>query len=111
MSAVCGTTDPTASDYKVEIRLQDQRVEIITRMDEMVRALLNAWKDKNGSLPRKIVCFRDGISDGEFHQVVQTEIASIRRASELDSLSLALLLALTQPLVLPSCRGLPGAEP
>jgi eukaryotic translation initiation factor 2C len=98
MAAVCGTTDATASDYKVEIRLQDQRVEVIQRMGEMVRALLENWKANpvnGGKGPDKIVCYRDGISDGEFHQVVETEIAAIRRA--FSELGLFVPLALAPP--------------
>lgn len=91
VAAVCGTTDATASDYKIEIRLQDQRVETVQRMPEMVRALLESWKANkvnDGKGPDKIVCFRDGISDGEFHQVVETEIAAIRRAAPSSSIFL-----------------------
>jgi len=42
--------------------------------------LLVAFKQKNGFLPETVIAFRDGVSDGQFLQVVEGEVDAIRAA-------------------------------
>lgn len=54
-------------------RLQGPRVEIIQDFRNIVVHHLKVFKEKNGNLPDKILYFRDGVSEGQFDQVMAIE--------------------------------------
>lgn len=66
-----------------QIGAQKSRQEMIDGLDEMVKNLLNEFKKRNGSLPRRIIVFRDGVSQGQFQQVLDIELVAIKAAFEL----------------------------
>jgi eukaryotic translation initiation factor 2C len=47
-----------------------------------MEGLLKAFEDKNGCLPVYIVVYRDGVSDGQFDQVLENEVPCIKQALE-----------------------------
>lgn len=54
-------------------RLQGPKVEIIQDFRNIVAHHLKVFKEKNGNLPAKILYFRDGVSEGQFDQVMAIE--------------------------------------
>jgi len=63
---------------------QKSRQEIITSLEDMFVKLLTTFKEKNqGVLPATIVVFRDGISEGQYEQVINVELAAIKGSIEL----------------------------
>lgn len=87
VAAIVGSIDSGASRYVATFRVQAQdptakkRVEIIEDMEGAVRDLLRAYKEENkGAEPRKIVYYRDGVSEGQFSQVLQSELSALRVA-------------------------------
>ena len=84
IAAVVASNDPNAANYNCEIRLQsgDGAVEIIQKMEDMTKQLL--WKFYEQSnfkyKPEKLFYFRDGVSEGQFMQVLKSELQAIRRA-------------------------------
>ncbi len=84
IAAVVASTDPNASNYNCEIRLQsgDGAVEIIQKMEDMTKKLLWKFYEQSGFKyrPEKIFYFRDGVSEGQFMQVLKSELLAIRRA-------------------------------
>ncbi len=84
IAAVVASTDPNATNYNCEIRLQsgDGAVEVIQKMEDMTQKLL--WKFYEQSdfkyKPEKLFYFRDGVSEGQFMQVLKSELQAIRRA-------------------------------
>jgi len=48
--------------------------ERIVELNIMVQKLLQHWKDANGRLPGRIFFYRDGVSDGQFQQVLTMEL-------------------------------------
>jgi aubergine-like protein len=41
---------------------------------------LQAYKDENGTLPLRIIMYRDGVGDGQLKQVFETEVQEIQKA-------------------------------
>lgn len=57
---------------------------MVTSLEDMFVKLLTTFKSKNnGSLPVTIVVYRDGVSEGQYDQVVNIELAAIKGAIQL----------------------------
>lgn len=48
------------------IRLQEGRTEIITDLKDMVASHIDRWEKETKTRPKKIVMFRDGVSEGQY---------------------------------------------
>ena len=46
----------------------------------MVEKLLLKFHQKTKSLPHKIIFYRDGVSEGQFKEVLQAEVPAIQQA-------------------------------
>lgn len=64
----------------MEWRLQSPKVEIIQDLEDIVHKQLLKYKEKTKAVPKKIFYFRDGVSEGQFLQLLEYELISIRRA-------------------------------
>ena len=80
------STDGSFAAYHPEIRLQTTRVEIIEDVGEMFLELLKRWKDKNGFYPKKILCFRDGLSEGEWARCLDKEVGAIKNICAIEGI-------------------------
>ena len=86
IAAIVASVDPQASQYEVEVRVQDseQNEEVIQDMKSVVKKLLLRYyqlnKGKNKGKPEALVMFRDGVSEGQFITVLARELADIRAA-------------------------------
>ncbi|KAH9842843.1 Piwi domain-containing protein [Rhodofomes roseus] len=59
--------------------VQPPRVEMIANLKQMLTGAVNQFVLRwEGKYPQKVVFFRDGVSEGEYEQVSQNEIQSIR---------------------------------
>lgn len=89
IAAVVSTLDDQYSRYVGRVGLQrsknesKQALEMIANLHDMLTALLEHWKAKNGgSLPEQVIIYRDGVSDGQYPLVISGELPPIRRACE-----------------------------
>ncbi|XP_067121683.1 protein argonaute-2-like [Centruroides vittatus] len=90
IAAVVGSLDAYPSKFTASVRVQHkkQKVEdktygqdIVIDLKEMMKEiLLEFYKKTKGKKPEKIIFFRDGISEGEYHKVMEYEIREIRNA-------------------------------
>ncbi|XP_022037398.1 protein argonaute 1C-like [Helianthus annuus] len=79
---------PEATRYKAVISAQRHRQEIIqdlytTRDGEpggMIMELLQSFNRSTGRAPERIIFYRDGVGESQFHNVMVTEMARIRSA-------------------------------
>jgi eukaryotic translation initiation factor 2C len=59
-------------------------VEIINNLTAMLTSRLELWSDRNnGNLPEMIFIYRDGVSDSQLDQVLQTEVPLIEQACKM----------------------------
>lgn len=92
VAAVVASVDRLAFRYISTFRIQKQntvakaRIEIIEDMKNVAKELLlGFYRINNGVKPAKIIFYRDGVSEGQFRQVQQHEVAALRAAcSELE---------------------------
>ncbi|GBN83098.1 Protein argonaute-1 [Araneus ventricosus] len=86
LAAAVGSVDGHPSRYAVIVRPQKndenykKMVEVILNMQEMMRKLLLAYYANTRMKPKKIIVYRDGVSDGQFADVQAREIEWIRAA-------------------------------
>ncbi|KAL7810164.1 Piwi domain-containing protein [Trichoderma gracile] len=64
---------------------QASKQEMVTdKLADVFKTRLDTWRDHNkGQLPDSIIIYRDGVSEGQFSQVLDQELPSIREACRL----------------------------
>jgi len=80
VAAVAASHDIHGSQYNMEWRLQSPKVEIIQDLEDIIHLQLLKYKEKTKVVPKKILYFRDGVSEGQFLQLLEHELIAIRRA-------------------------------
>lgn len=101
IAAVVGSMDAHPSRYAATVRVQQHRQEIIQELSSMVRyvsklllllylqilfyffyseLLIMFYKSTGGYKPHRIILYRDGVSEGQFLQLLQHELTAIREA-------------------------------
>ncbi|PUZ37585.1 hypothetical protein GQ55_9G130900 [Panicum hallii var. hallii] len=94
IAAVVASMDwPQVTKYKCLVSSQGHRVEIINDLftevrdsvkgivrGGMIRDLLISFKKSTGHKPKRIIFYRDGVSEGQFSQVLLYEMDAIRKA-------------------------------
>ncbi|KAF5277711.1 hypothetical protein FQR65_LT03691 [Abscondita terminalis] len=83
VAAVTASHDMFAFQYNITWRLQPSTQEIITDLANIVREHLMFFYRKNKSKPERIIFFRDGVSEGQFEVVVQSEVQAVRNACKM----------------------------
>ncbi|GLJ39838.1 hypothetical protein SUGI_0814510 [Cryptomeria japonica] len=71
---------PYSTRYVFKMRCQESGQEDITDLGDMCKELLSVYLKKNSKLPERVVFFRDGVSEGQFHMVLNKELMDLRRA-------------------------------
>ncbi|XP_021934924.1 protein argonaute-2-like isoform X2 [Zootermopsis nevadensis] len=80
VAAVTASHDPKAFQYNIQVRLQPPRVEIIEDLEDIMKKQLLFFHKATQYKPQAIIFFRDGVSEGQFAQVLNSEVNAIRRA-------------------------------
>ncbi|KAG8905078.1 hypothetical protein FRB99_000726 [Tulasnella sp. 403] len=78
IAAVVASIDDKFAHYPASLRLQESRKEMITDLASIVQERLEQYRATSRRLPRRIVFFRDGVSEGQFLTVTQDELPKIR---------------------------------
>ncbi|XP_061995215.1 protein argonaute 7 isoform X1 [Rosa rugosa] len=80
VAAVVGSMNwPAANKYVSRMRSQTHRQEIIEDLGAMVEELLDEFHQEVGKLPKRIVFFRDGVSETQFYKVLHEELQAIKK--------------------------------
>ncbi|KAJ8880835.1 hypothetical protein PR048_017306 [Dryococelus australis] len=82
VAAVCASHDPKAFCYNIQYRLQGPREEIIKDLQNIMREHLLFFYNSTSLKPQKIIFYRDGVSEGQFSQVLNEELQAIRRSCQ-----------------------------
>ncbi|CAI0390978.1 unnamed protein product [Linum tenue] len=81
VAAVVGSMNwPAANKYMSRMRSQTHRQEIIHDLGTMVKELLDEFYQEVNKLPKRIIFFRDGVSETQFHKVLREELQAIKDA-------------------------------
>ncbi|KAJ8673622.1 hypothetical protein QAD02_004884 [Eretmocerus hayati] len=82
IAAVVSSHDRYAYQYNVEFRLQPARQELIGDMAQIMINHLNKFKKAMSRYPSQIIFYRDGVSEGQFSQIIDNELRDIRQACQ-----------------------------
>ncbi|CAI7996150.1 Protein argonaute-2 (Fragment) [Geodia barretti] len=80
IAALVASMDGHPSRYSATVRVQNHRQEIIAELAMMVREMLIDFYKSTRFKPHRIIFYRDGVSEGQFQQVLQHELRSVREA-------------------------------
>ncbi|KAI3455989.1 hypothetical protein Pfo_012652 [Paulownia fortunei] len=81
IAAVVGTVNwPAANRYAARVGPQDHRCEKIVNFGTMCLDLVNTYARLNKVKPKKIVVFRDGVSEGQFEMVLSEELLDLKKS-------------------------------
>ena len=87
IAAVVGSQDAHPSRYAATVRVQAHRAEIIQDLCTMVKEhLMMFYKSTGGYKPHRVIIYRDGVSEGQFLQVLQHELTGTICCFQLSSL-------------------------
>ncbi|KAI9448014.1 argonaute-like protein [Lactarius indigo] len=79
-TSLVGSIDTSAVRYVSTMEVQTSRQEIIDAMESMSTYVLSQYKLNTGKYPKRILFYRDGVSEGQFATVIQDELPLIRSA-------------------------------
>ncbi|GAB6028295.1 argonaute 1 [Chamberlinius hualienensis] len=80
IAAVTGSYDTKASAYVARISMQEHRKEIIADLEGITKHLLDNFRSIHNMNPYRIIFYRDGVSEGQFKEVLAEELRAIQRA-------------------------------
>lgn len=84
IAAIVSSYDANLSGWRADVRIQTSRVEMVEGLTELMKGRLEVFRKKNGGkLPTKVLIYRDGVSEGQFKLVLNTEFPSIVKAFDL----------------------------
>ncbi|XP_052901127.1 protein argonaute-2-like [Anopheles moucheti] len=66
--------------YNCSVRLQGARDEMIRDLENIVHRQLMLYQQYNGNLPERIMYYRDGVSDGQFSEILTIELQALHAA-------------------------------
>ncbi|KAF9392685.1 hypothetical protein BGX21_010951, partial [Mortierella sp. AD011] len=78
--AVVASMDSYSFRYSGRIKVQDSRVEVIEGLKTLVYELLTTFNEKNRAFPQRILFYRDGVSEGQYAQIIQAEVSAVKEA-------------------------------
>ncbi|KAI9122537.1 hypothetical protein K1719_006377 [Acacia pycnantha] len=79
IAAIVGTVNwPAANRYAARVRSQPHRKEQILNFGTICLELVDCYKRCNKERPKRIVIFRDGVSEGQFGMVLNEELGDLK---------------------------------
>ena len=83
--ALVASIDKNLAQWPAALGVQKKsRQEVISDKDKLMalfRSRLDLWAQRNGGrLPDKIIVYRDGVSEGQYEQVIDEELAALKEA-------------------------------
>ncbi|KAJ5082775.1 hypothetical protein N7532_011818 [Penicillium argentinense] len=81
IAAIVASTDGGLGQWPGEIRIQSRRQEMMEHLTDMMLKRLHRWTlGGKKPLPDNILIYRDGVSEGQYNQVLVTEMTALRGA-------------------------------
>ncbi|KRZ13011.1 putative protein tag-76 [Trichinella zimbabwensis] len=80
IAAIVGNVDISVTKFHASVKIQPAKQELITGFVDQFLERLVEYFHVNGSPPKNIIVFRDGVSEGQFMQVLEEELPALRRA-------------------------------
>lgn len=81
IAGVVASIDDKFSQYPASMRTQRGREEMVQELEEMIIERIKLWQKKNqNKLPNKVIVYRDGVSEGQYRIVLESEYPAFKKA-------------------------------
>ena len=77
---IVASIDGTLGQWPAAFAFQEGRKEMVTALQPMFLSRLRMWEKNNRELPQNIIIYRDGVSEGQYQQILDQELPLIRSA-------------------------------
>ncbi|KAI0144610.1 RNA interference and gene silencing protein [Xylariaceae sp. FL1272] len=82
VAAIVASVDQWLGQWPAAIRVQHARQEMVQDLKGLLASRLRLWRQKNGSFPKNILVYRDGVSEGQYNVVLDNELPALREACQ-----------------------------
>ncbi len=85
VAGMVASVDKWLGQWPADLRIQESRREMVAELDSMLISRLKLWKTqgKHNAFPDNILVYRDGVSEGQYATVLDTELPLLRKACAL----------------------------
>ncbi|POS84043.1 hypothetical protein EPUL_005318 [Erysiphe pulchra] len=78
--AMVASVDKVLAQWPADFRIQMGRQEMVSDVEGLILGRLKLWQKLNKKLPKNIIMYRDGVSEGQYGMVLDDEVPGIRKA-------------------------------
>lgn len=78
--AIVASMDKDLGRYATSVKIQDKGQEIIEGLEVDVKEMITKFRDLNKVEPQRIIFFRDGVGESQFHAVFRSEAEAVKTA-------------------------------
>lgn len=82
VASMVASVDKRLGQWPADLRVQESRKEMVSDLDSMLKSRLRLWKTKgrHNAFPENLLVYRDGVSEGQYATVLDTELPLLRQA-------------------------------
>jgi eukaryotic translation initiation factor 2C len=80
VAAIVASVDQWLGQWPGDLRIQTGRQEMVADLEGLFKSRLRLWSSKQGVYPENILIYRDGVSEGQYDQVLDIELPALRKA-------------------------------
>lgn len=81
VAGIVASVDRTLGQWPAALSVQESRKEMVSALKELFKSRLQVWSNRNSKqLPENIIIYRDGVSEGQYQTVLESELPLIRQA-------------------------------
>ncbi|KAI0380531.1 Piwi-domain-containing protein [Hypomontagnella monticulosa] len=81
IAGMVASVDSSLGQWPAVLRRQGEaRQEMVSELEEMLDSRLGLWKEHNKRYPNDILVYRDGVSEGQYQEVLDKELLLLRSA-------------------------------
>ncbi|KAL3465293.1 ribonuclease H-like domain-containing protein [Aspergillus heterothallicus] len=82
VAGMVASIDSSLGQWPAEIRIQESRKEMVDELESMLKAHLRRWASSHkNSYPENIIVYRDGVSEGQYEDVLVKELPLLKSAA------------------------------
>lgn len=82
VASIVASIDQWLAQWPADLQLQQARQEMVSGLEPLFVSRLQLWLKHNKEYPQNILVYRDGVSEGQYEQVLDQELPALRRACE-----------------------------
>jgi eukaryotic translation initiation factor 2C len=80
VAGIVASIDKYLGQWPADFRVQESRKEMVTALEGLFTSRLKLWQKFNKNLPENVIIYRDGVSEGQYHTLLEQELPQIRNA-------------------------------